>query len=426
MPLTLRHLDAGQPRSSVFNRPRPILLTGDQVGYVLAPVYPGWFVVPLTETVPIPPLTRNGHTVTETTKLAFGDRLEIGATRFLVEGCTAADDDATGAPHVPAATVLVRVGNQTVATVDLTRPALVGTDPGAAVRLPADTDLAPAHAVLAHVADRWRLFVLDKNGASRFGGEPVHTTALVPGEAIWLTDRVELTLNCAELDPLDLIARSARHSTAEIRLPALPVPVPAPATASLSRPAEETPASVSLGTGSGKRPQRARSDPNNPAHRAARALCERLQARHLGRSPEARPKAVTAAPFRSPPPPGAPLAAVEQLEHLGAELDADPWNPDALFALAVLLRQLGLGEFSAWVLAGMRRRNPTDGVVNQSYGVVCLEQAADPKLAPPARAALLGRARRYLTDARAVRAQDQELADLIERIGDELSALPTT
>lgn len=422
MPLTLRHLDAGQPRSSVFNRSRPILLTGDKVGYVLAPVYPGWFVVPLTETVPIPPLTRNGHTVTETTKLAFGDRLEIGATRFAVEGCTAADDDATGPPHVPTATALVRFANQTVATADLSRPALVGTDPGADIAVPADTGLAPAHAVIAHVADRWRLFVLDKSGASRFGCEPVHTTALVPGEAIWLSDRVELTLNCAELDPLDLIARSARHSTAEIKLPALPVP--APATASVSRPAEETPASVSLGTAPGKRPQRARSDPNNPAHRAARVLCERLQARHLGPAPEARPKAVTAAPFRSPPPPGAPLAAVEQIEHLGAELESDPWDTDALFALAVLLRQLGLGEFSAWVLAGMRRRNPTDGVVNQSYGVVCREQAADPRLAPPARAALLGRARRYLSDARAVRAHDQELADLIQRIGDELSAPP--
>jgi len=422
MPLVL--LDLASRKSSRVTRPKPVRCEDGRVAIVLAPIYPGWFVVPVEDTPEGVTLFRNDEPVAHITRLSYGDRLEIGQRMFEVEGCTGDQEAATTPPVAPSAIVVVRSSNRIIAEGQVVRAGVIGTAETSAVVVPVETGLATHHAVLAHVEGRWHLLVLDSAGASRLRGEPAFSLPLVHGESVWLNDQVEITLNCEELDPLDLVAATAERGDGRATRTTRAAVAVAPVVAeSVTTAGEETPASVSMSLveGSSRRMTRVTVDAGNPVHVAAKVLCDRIQALHSRIMPSLRATPVIARPFKSLSPPiNGTVGAVEQLGH---EVESAPWEPGTLFAVASYLRQLGLNQFSMWVLKELRRQNPTDPVVNESIGVIYMHQAADTTRDIKARIEDMKQANKYLTIAFNASSHNGELSGLLKKVGAELTLM---
>jgi uncharacterized protein HemY len=94
-----------------------------------------------------------------------------------------------------------------------------------------------------------------------------------------------------------------------------------------------------------------------------------------------------------------------------------------LFPLAAYLRQLGLTDSARWVLKELARQHPADPVVNESLGVLYLEQASDPARDIVTRVSDMKKANKYLTRAAQSRPDDRQLAGLLRKVGADLTVM---
>jgi hypothetical protein len=420
MPLVLINCTSGQtlpPR----DRPKRVTLgrVDDRVAAVLAPVAPGWTVVPLRNGVP---LEVNRAAVTRPIRVNVGDVLTLGPHRFEVGVCTTPLPE-TPAPSTPATDscrVTLRFRGRSVAETSFRWAAVIGTAATCKVRVPAETGLEAQHAVVAHVEDRWHLFVLGKLGATQFGeANSAFALPLVPGESVWLGD-VELTARCEAVDPLDRgygAVPAAPIDPAET----LDLPQPLGPLSTANHAAGNAPTAVS-GAAVGRPPTVSDVPPAVPRV-AAVALCNHLQKLHGKVPPGVAPRAVSADPL--PARPSRTVGSVAELTRLGEELEAAPWDPDVLFALAGYLWRMGLGDGGRWVLKELYRQHPNDPVVVESLAALYRGQAADPSLGPADRAAALEQADKYLARAARLRPGEHRLTEARREVGAELTLLRT-
>lgn len=420
MPLTLTDIPTGKSLKPL-GRPTPAFERTDAGGRllvaVLAPVPPRWFVLPLT----VGNCSRNGAKLTGPAAVAVGDTLALGQKTFGIADATTpdAEDSPDAAPAAATCAVTVRFQNAELARSTAIKHTLIGSDPGCGISLPADTKLAPFHALLAVVENRWHLFALTDAGFGRFGSDgPVLAAPLVRGESVWLGD-VELTVTYDELDPLDF-----GYSEPEPEAAADPLggddPDAETETAAAGSPS--TPhAPLSTPSGGSWTMTAVSASRDNEFQLRALALCAWLQDEHVKAKPLARPGTVRG-PALDPDPAG-DEGDVDDLERFATRLKLSSWDPLVLFDLAAYLWRVNLADNARWVLKELYRQNPADPIVAESLAVVYRSQAADGDRATDARVADIKRAHKYAVAAANMRPQDFRLVELVRAIGSEQTLL---
>ncbi len=413
MPLILANTSG--KRFPAGSRPKRVTLgrADDRIVGVFAPIHPGWVFVPLGSLAAGVPFACNGKPLDRPTRLRNGDRLTLGPNQLAVAESSSAEEPATTPPTVRVAQVIVRFRNQPPVEARIQKWAVIGTAT-AGIVVPPETGLAPQHAVVAHVEDRWYLFVLAQNGATRFGdGEPTYAMPLVGDESVWLSADVELTLRCDEIDPLDRI-----DSTSEVDIgAAVDASQASVGTASITV-SEETPASLP-GELLSRRPSSVGVAGSGWASVAAVELCDRLKATQDRVPPLPQPPLVEARAF--PPSPDRVEGTVAAVEQLRLRVETAPWEPQSLFALAVYLQQLGMSERARWVLKQLHAQNPADPVVNESLGVLYRQRATDRTRPLHDRVSDLERANKHLRWATVERPDDTRLAEILRSVASQLA-----
>ncbi|MFO0850487.1 MAG: FHA domain-containing protein [Gemmataceae bacterium] len=409
MPLVLSNLDTGVS-SPPMTRPKPVVAGkgDDRLAAVLAPVPPGWVVIPVGS---VGAVRVNGHAPAGPTALRFGEVLMLGAKRFFIDQCTAPPaTEALAAVFGGAEAELTARSRGWDGVISGSGPFVIGTAPDCDLVLPLDSGLDRHHALFAQVVDRWYLFVLGKPGVTSLADPtPKWADPVPPGQSVWLGD-VELTAHYDEPDPLDRVYGGLSTPS--------PIPPPSAETVNeMNRPEGTTPAKALPAT---PRPARLPS-PDAGTITAANALCRRLQDAHA-RTPRQLDPPLAPGPAL-PPDPVPVLARPDALAGHEIALAGDPWRPAALFALAEFLWRAGLPENARWVLKQMHHQNPLDPVVNESIGVVCWSQGCDDSRPDGHRADDLDRAARYLSRALAARPGDVRLGELVRAVGAEQARL---
>lgn len=415
MPLLLTDLATEQPVRPIL-RPTPgseKLEDGTRILVAaLAPVASGWIVIPLR------PADEgccavNGEMITATKPIAVGDELSLGQKDFRVVEATSdlAAFDGDQAPGSCA--VSVRWRGQEVNRITTNQPILIGTAADCKIVLPADSGLAPYHALLAHVTGRWVLFVFPETGVARDDASGTeYTIPVVRDESVWLGD-TELTVLYDEVDPLD-------HAYPDV--PRIPAETGSSDTQNLhhetesgsegSLPSANTPVQHWRMTAVS-----ARRD--NSLHLRGIGLCQWLQQEHERIAPSPRPKSVGTRAFPLKP---SPLTgSSNDLEQFAERLRATPWDPDLLFEIADYLRRLGMTDSARWMLKEIYRQNPSDAVVAESLAVVAWEQSRDSMRTDETRLADLKRAYKYATIASRLRPATVHLIELQRAIGSDLT-----
>lgn len=415
MPLLLTELAADKPVKPL-HRPTPgTERTEDGARVlvaVLAPVIPGWVVVPVSATRPC---VVNHTNISAVQPILPDDVLVLGQKDFRVREASAEGDEPEMELAPDRCEVLARVHGREVARTTAARPLTVGTASDCGLVLPADSGLQPYHAVLAHYANRWHLFVLTGDGVIPMGSEkPIYSVPLVRNESVWLS-QVELTVVYEEVDPLDLAYGAV-----------------IPAATSLARADTEdlTHETESGSEGSEGAPSDSSSSGNwrvtavnakrdNSLHLRGLGICQWLQSEHSRVPPQSRPNRITQKAF--------PLkrqeldGSLEELDRFSTKLQVNSWEPDLLFDLAGCLRRLGMSDSSRWVLKELYRQNPSDPVVSESLAVLTWEQSRDPLRPEEMQAADLKRAYKYITLATRLRPSDIRLAEVQRAIGSDLT-----
>lgn len=415
MPLLLTDLATGKPVKPL-NRPTPgteRTEDGSRVLVaVLAPVIPGWVVVPVSATRPC---VVNHTNITAVQPILPHDTLVLGQKDFQVQEATASGDE----PEVELAPdrceVLARVHGREVARTLAMRPLIIGTAPDCGLVLPADSGLQAYHAVLAHYANRWHLFVLTGEGVIPLGTEkPIYSVPLVRNESVWLS-QVELTVVYDEVDPLDLaygtvhppVYSHTKTDTEDL-------------THETEAGSEGSEGSLPESGSSGNwRTTAVNAKRDNSLHLRGLGICQWLQSEHARVAPQARPSriSVKAFPLKRQEADG----SVEELDRFSHKLQANCWEPDLLFDLASCLRRLGMTDSSRWVLKELYRQNPTDPVISESLAILSWEQSRDRLRPEELRAEDLKRAYKYITLACRLRPSETRLAEIQRAIGSDMT-----
>jgi hypothetical protein len=401
MPLVLSNLDTGVS-SPPMTRPKAVVAgrADDSLTAVLAPIPPGWVLIPVGGAYGV---QLNDRPLAGPTPLKFGEVIVLGAKRFFIDQCTAVPTSEPqarvyGGPHAEL-TARTR-GWDGVASGP--GPLVIGTAPDCDLVCPQESGLDRHHAVFARVDDQWYLFVLGKPGATSLADPtPAWAVPVHPDHSVWLGG-VELTPQYVEQDPLDRVYGSSAS------------PLPSAETINeLARPVVDTAPAKALPV-EAKRPVRI-PPPDAATVAAANAICRRLQDAHARTPRQAEPASLRCPPIDPDPVPTA--ANPDAVARHTSILSGDPWQPDRLFALADFLWRAGLPENARWVLKQLHQQNPADPVVNESIGIVCWAQGMDDSRPPGHRADDLDRAVRYLNRALARRPTDDRLADLARTVG---------